>query len=200
MLAAWKGDWVGGGATDELGRAVPTILCRWLYLSVLGGVLVTGCVPTRNTIGGHDDAELKDWALRAERLCLERTGQKPPNSFTTDGCTLFPDGTWQSCCVEHDMAYWCGGRAEERRIADIEVKACVGKKGGGSAAVIMYWGVRLGGVPWLPTYWRWGYGWSWPHGYTDGEGRRVRREVNAAQMSLVRTDGSAGYCSGRGGD
>ena len=75
-----------------------------------------GCVPTINTIGGHDEAELRQWAEEAWGLCLQRTGQDPSYPFTTDGCTLWPDGFWQSCCVEHDMAYWCGGSAEERRV------------------------------------------------------------------------------------
>jgi hypothetical protein len=26
----------------------------------------------------------------------------------------------------------------------------------------MYIGVRIGGHAWLPTPWRWGYGWYWP--------------------------------------
>jgi hypothetical protein len=29
----------------------------------------------------------------------------------------------------------------------------------------MRFGVRLGGVPWTPFHWRWGYGHPWPHGY-----------------------------------
>ncbi len=35
---------------------------------------------------------------------------------------------------------------------------------------IMYIGVRIGGSPWLPTPWRWGYGWNvWPKGYEKPE-------------------------------
>lgn len=31
---------------------------------------------------------------------------------------------------------------------------------------IMYLGIRIGGSPWLPTPWRWGYGWDdWPRDY-----------------------------------
>jgi hypothetical protein len=26
-------------------------------------------------------------------------------------------------------------------------------------------GVRIGGTPYLPTRFRWGYGWPWPRGY-----------------------------------
>jgi hypothetical protein len=35
---------------------------------------------------------------------------------------------------------------------------------------LFYAGVRLGGAPWLPTPWRWGYGWEdWPHDYESLE-------------------------------
>ena len=78
-----------------------------------------------------------------------------------------PDGSWQSCCVEHDMAYWCGGSAEERRATDALFRACVTDHGGRALAALLYWSVRVSGNPWLPVYWRWGYGWAWPRGYTD---------------------------------
>jgi hypothetical protein len=127
---------------------------------------VAGCVPTISTIGGHDEAELRTWAEEAREHCLRRTGQAPPYPFTTDGCTLWPDGTWQSCCVEHDVLYWCGGSADARRVADEQFRACVSDHGGRALAPILYWSIRLGGNPWLPVYWRWGYGWAWPRGYT----------------------------------
>jgi hypothetical protein len=77
-------------------------------LSVI--LAICGCVPTRSTIGGHDEEELK-WAVQAGEMCRQRTGQEPPNSFTTDGYTLSPDGTWQSCCVDHDMV--CRARVRD---------------------------------------------------------------------------------------
>lgn len=125
-----------------------------------------------STIGGHTEAELQRWAEQARALCLARTGQAPPSTFTTDGCTLWPDGTWQVCCVEHDMVYWCGGNGTERRVADEQFRRCMAEHGGGALEdTAMYWGVRIGGHPWLPTYWRWGYGWPWPHDYTERTGR-----------------------------
>ena len=147
---------------------VPRIIPGFRHVVALSVILaICGCVPTRSTIGGHDDEELEKWAAQAAEMCRQRTGQEPPNSFTTDGCTLSPDGTWQSCCVDHDMVYWCGGSSAARCLADEKFRSCIAAKGGGATASIMYWGVRLGGNPWLPTYWRWGYGWSWPRGYTD---------------------------------
>ena len=40
--------------------------------------------------------------------------------FTSDGCSLFLNGTfedpelWKVCCHKHDLAYWRGGTEEER--------------------------------------------------------------------------------------
>jgi len=136
-------------------------------------LLLTGCVPERSTIGGPTAEELQRWADEARARCLERTEQAPPSTFTTDGCTLWPDGTWQACCVAHDMVYWCGGSSADRRGADDQLRRCMAERGGGALEdTIRYWGVRVGGHPWFPTYWRWGYGWPWPRGYTEGVGPR----------------------------
>lgn len=138
--------------------------------------LLAGCVPTQNTIGGHTDAELRQWAIEASDRCLARTRRQPPNPFTTDGCTLSPDCTWQMCCVTHDMDYWCGGSPADRLAADSTLRSCVAAHGAsGRAAQLMYWAVRVGGHPLLPVYWRWGYGWSWPRGYAEpGDGGGAR--------------------------
>lgn len=86
--------------------------------------------------------------------------------FSTDGCSLFPDGARCRCCVEHDAAYWRGGTAAERKAADAALRECVrAETRGGATAAAMYWGVRLGGVPWLPTWFRWAYGWGFGRGY-----------------------------------
>ncbi len=92
--------------------------------------------------------------------------------FTTDGCSLFPDGDagqparWCDCCVNHDRAYWRGGTAEERKSADILLRDCVlAVTGRQTLAGLMYRGVRFGGTPLLPTGFRWGYGWGYGRGY-----------------------------------
>lgn len=91
--------------------------------------------------------------------------------FTSDGCSAFPDGTheqgqlWLSCCVAHDVAYWQGGTYEERVAADLGLQQCVAKVGDSRIAGIMLAGVRVGGTPYLPTRFRWGYGWPYPRGY-----------------------------------
>ena len=91
--------------------------------------------------------------------------------FTSDGCSAFPDGTleqnklWLNCCVEHDKAYWKGGTYGQRRQADKALEVCVAKVGEPEVAKLMLVGVRVGGTPYLPTTFRWGYGWSYPRGY-----------------------------------
>lgn len=91
--------------------------------------------------------------------------------FTSDGCSRFPDGLygqadlWRFCCVEHDLAYWRGGSWDERLAADRALQACVAGTGQDEIANLMLAGVRLGGSPWWPTSYRWGYGWPWLRGY-----------------------------------
>ncbi|WP_441004332.1 hypothetical protein [Pseudocolwellia agarivorans] len=93
--------------------------------------------------------------------------------FTSDGCSSFPNGTfqqkelWLACCEKHDFDYWKGGTYEERVISDNNLKQCVSKVGEPEVALLMLAGVRVGGTPYLPTSFRWGYGWSYPKGYGE---------------------------------
>ena len=96
--------------------------------------------------------------------------------FFTDGCSNWIDGTlrqphlWRHCCVAHDKAYWLGGTAEQRKIADDELRACLKDETSKAMTDYMYYMVRWGGHPdWL-TWYRWGYGWDYldngePRGY-----------------------------------
>ena len=93
--------------------------------------------------------------------------------FTTDGCSLFPDGTfsdktkWQHCCIEHDISYWKGGSEEDRKQADLALKNCVMKNTGDvHLARTMYDAVRIWGSPIFPSWYRWGYGWAYGRDYT----------------------------------
>jgi len=91
--------------------------------------------------------------------------------FTTDGCSAFPDGTpeqnqlWQRCCTQHDLAYWQGGIYKQRLEADIALRNCVAEVGEQDVAELMLAGVRVGGSPFWPTPFRWGYGWPYPRFY-----------------------------------
>jgi hypothetical protein len=109
----------------------------------------------------------------AEEYCRKRRASSNPAGsenqpdfiFTTDGCSRWPDASWKACCITHDIAYWCGGSEQDRKEADQELKRCVNNKTRVWGNII-YAGVRIGGLPWLPTPWRWGYGWdNWPNGY-----------------------------------
>jgi hypothetical protein len=99
-------------------------------------------------------------------------GNKTINAFTTDGCSDFPDGTpshknlWHQCCTAHDLKYWAGGTFDERLQADLDLRACVNSVGEPAVAQLMLAGVRVGGSPWWPTSFRWGYGWPYTHGYS----------------------------------
>lgn len=91
--------------------------------------------------------------------------------FSSDGCSAFPDGTWENkelfldCCTLHDFAYWQGGTVEQRIKADQEFSQCISDIGQPELAQFMLVGVRVGGSPYWPTPFRWGYGWPYPKGY-----------------------------------
>lgn len=115
--------------------------------------------------------------------------------FTTDGCSRFPDGTfehkdlWLECCVNHDVAYWQGGTYGERKTADLLLRVCVDSVGEPEIADLMYHGVRAGGSPYWPTSYRWGYGWPWPRGYkvlTAEEKTEVEKKL--AEASRVTSE------------
>ncbi len=105
--------------------------------------------------------------------------------FTSDGCSLFPDGTlkhkqlWLDCCTQHDKAYWAGGTYQQRQQADTALKQCVTQVGEPHIAQLMLAGVRVGGSPYWPTQFRWGYGWPFGRGYqalTDDEHQAVEQQ------------------------
>lgn len=85
--------------------------------------------------------------------------------FKSDGCSMWPDGNYRQCCVKHDEAYFVGGGRRDRRKADDELYSCVKSQGRRYNKVIapfMWVGVRIGGVGWLPTPFRWGFGNEFP--------------------------------------
>ena len=115
--------------------------------------------------------------------------------FTTDGCSVFPDGTyqhkslWLKCCTAHDLAYWQGGTYDERVKADKALKQCVADVGEPKIANLMLAGVRVGGSPYFPTSFRWGYGWPYPRFYkalTAEEKRQV--EIQKLTISKATSD------------
>lgn len=102
---------------------------------------------------------------------LAQAGELKP--FTSDGCSAFPNGTpeqkglWLKCCTAHDYDYWKGGTYQQRLTSDKALKSCVAQVGEPGIALVMLAGVRVGGTPFLPTTFRWGYGWSYPRFYGE---------------------------------
>ncbi len=125
---------------------------------------------------------------------LESCGCKHPpelKEFRFDGCTLFFEGTpsnpclWNDDCREHDVAYWKGGTRAERKEADRKLREAIRDKGKPLVASLMYVGVRVGGSPWLPTPWRWGFGWKgFPYGYRELSEEELRM-VGEAEKELT---------------
>ena len=135
-------------------------------------------------------------------LALTGAGCRSPREagrlhpFHSDGCSLFPDGTladktlWQDCCVEHDLAYWRGGSREEREQADLRLRDCILEKTGDrDLAELVFGGVRAGGAPVFPTWYRWGYGWQYGRGYRDLTGEE-RRQVEALRPRIPSPSGT----------
>ncbi len=122
--------------------------------------------------------------------------------FSSDGCSLFPDGTikekqkWCACCFEHDIAYWRGGTEADRKNADEELRKCVLERTKDKAlAETMYYGVRAGGHPVFPNWYRWAYGWPYGRGYrplTAAEQEQVRGRLDDYFLNHPK-----GYCEER---
>lgn len=84
-----------------------------------------------------------------------------PNGEKSDGCTLIPDTHIKPCCLVHDQEYYRGGTRDERRESDKKLYNCVKKKKGLQHRIFapfIWLGVRIGGLPFLPTRFRWGFG------------------------------------------
>jgi len=98
---------------------------------------------------------------------------RPHKPFVTDGCSgglswawklVFKKETpWEGCCVVHDFAYWKGGGWDKKYRADKKLMKCVWKKGHPFWGVTMFIAVFVYGAKWLPTSFRWGYGWKYPY-------------------------------------
>ena len=80
------------------------------------------------------------------------------DAFKSDGCSMWPDGKNTSCCELHDKDYYEGGSSQARLLSDIELMLCVADNTSTFMARLMFIGVSLGGVPWLPLPWRWAFG------------------------------------------
>ena len=68
----------------------------------------------------------------------------------------------RACLKTWFRAFWKGGTYKEGLKADLAIKNCVVTVGEEEIALLMLAGVRVGGTPFLPTAFRWGYGWPYP--------------------------------------
>lgn len=114
----------------------------------------------------------------------------PLAAFRSDGCSGFPDGTWSqnqlwlNCCRQHDWEYWQGGTETQRQASDQALEHCVAAVGEPDIAQLMLAGVRVGGSPYLPTDFRWGYGWPYGRGYQP----LSKREQHQVEQLTARLD------------
>jgi hypothetical protein len=160
-------------------------------MAIVVALLAGACTPTTFRVAPYrdDPAAAATLAQQAADLCATRRGPErlPPHPFTSDGCSMGPDGTWVDCCIEHDMAYWCGGSVAERREADRALCECMDRRKRSPVLGAMAWATtRIGGAPWLPAPWRWGYGWGdigrhGRHGSDNASCRRPEPEPNSAE-------------------
>jgi len=84
-----------------------------------------------------------------------------PDGSKSDGCTLIGGNGFKACCVAHDRDYFLGGSWKDRFESDKRLYECVRKKksfGAKLVAPFIWLGVRIGGVPFLSTPFRWGFG------------------------------------------
>lgn len=119
--------------------------------------------------------------------------------FATDGCSMWIEGPpgnpnlWRHCCVAHDLAYWLGGTKEQRQQADETMRQCIEEAQQPMMAGHTFRSVRMGGGPYWPSSYRWGFGWDyldgrWPRGYktpTPEEQALIDKLLPAAQELVV---------------
>lgn len=105
---------------------------------------------------------------------------------------MSPDEVWKECCDDHDDDYEKGGSSLERLYSDLRLRKCIYEtiidvgwpsnpkswfgrfwykhlsphlsdhETASIVSRLYYRGVRIGGVGWLPTRFRWGFGHRWP--------------------------------------
>ena len=76
---------------------------------------------SESTMFQHD--ELEKMALNA---CPLTQDEMLSPKFVSNGCSVWPDAkNYLGCCVQHDLAYWCGGSRQDRAQADAALRECV---------------------------------------------------------------------------
>jgi len=134
-------------------------------------------------VGGHtispyreDEKKSKLLQDRAKKFCKDKHNRIPTEEFYTDGCSLVPDGTWRECCITHDIEYWCGGSIELKFASDKRIADCVEKKSNKINGDIYQLGPGLFAWGFTPTWFRWGYGYTYPMTKRKLEKSRIDRK------------------------
>lgn len=130
-----------------LGASTRARTRRWLRLSIVGVMLTSAACAS--TLRGSSSP------LPTPDSQSQLTSQA---SLVSDGCTWFPEGSWHACCVQHDERYFIGGSFRQKLAADRGLASCVSRAGHPLVGSLMFLGTQLGGLPWLPTPFRWGFG------------------------------------------
>lgn len=150
------------GTNERKARLVNLRVLRLAFLAVLVlGITLKLTACSSLSLPADEEHAL---AEQAAAVCLARRGAielVPEKPFRTDGCSAFPDGNWQQCCITHDMDYWCGGDSSARSVSDKTLKSCVANAGHPMIGSAMWLGTRTGGLRAVPMPWRWGYGWGY---------------------------------------
>lgn len=118
-------------------------------------------------------SEIKRICKEAKLFGLYRkiVNDLPEKPFKSDGCSGgFPDN-WKDkdgnvvclydLCFLHDLNYWAGhsGDSVGRFFADTVLMASVvAKTGRVGLGLLMFLGVRIGGVSWIPSPFKWSFG------------------------------------------
>lgn len=98
----------------------------------------------------------------------EDTLMKP---FKSDGCSfvgpiykLFgKEAPGTEFCVAHDIEFWMGGTFQQFVLSNLRLATQLAKAGYPILGLVRLVGVFIGGWPFLPFPWRWGFG----HNYRD---------------------------------
>ena len=144
-------------------------MTKGCLLAGLALMLSAGCTPSRNGIeppfpyagGSYDEQDIQTIAALRCGIDSPSGAALQLNPFTTDGCSMYPDGGWLECCIAHDIDYWCANQRTSRVAADRSLKACVADHSNALNGQLTYLGTRLFGHSALPFSWRWGYGYPW---------------------------------------
>lgn len=132
-----------------------------------------------------------------QKLLFKSPDEKILRPFTSDGCSLSPDGvsqeeSWTECCVIHDLHYWVGGTLEEKTRADNNLEKCIAEKGHLKTGHLYNLSVSQFGGPETTQNFRWGYGWNYRRPYSALTEEEKKQIESLYGVDLERTQKNLG--------